>query len=272
VTVLLPAVRGRPELERAPVAGAQLAAVPEALETREEDLSAVTKLLDKPGDLQNGALVTSSLPKGHVMTGDPLGQDAAYFPAFGIRIYSPPSQAQENFSRPSAPCPGPGGADGPTRNDADLSGLTVVGWSLSNNHQAGWWPSVRHGHRYAPLPSGPRGGVSAPGGGLDPIPPPNREDKTMQDTVDQAPGAVPPHPRRHHQGRAPGRVWPLPGRQHSMGVLILRRRHGRLHLARPSSMHSTGAGSAGRDACRHCQCHACGRTPTWSPAIRAARP
>ncbi len=67
VTVLVPGLRGRPELERAPVAGAQLAAVPEALETREEDLSAVTKLLDKPGDLQNGALVTSSLPEGHVM-------------------------------------------------------------------------------------------------------------------------------------------------------------------------------------------------------------
>jgi len=84
---------------------AQLAAVPEALETRKEDLSAVTKLLDKPGNLQNGAPVTSSLPKGHVMTGDPLGQDAAYFPAaFGIRIYSPPPQAQENFSRPSGPC------------------------------------------------------------------------------------------------------------------------------------------------------------------------
>ena len=34
---------------------AQLAAVPEALKTREEALSAVTQLLGKPGDLQKGA-------------------------------------------------------------------------------------------------------------------------------------------------------------------------------------------------------------------------
>jgi hypothetical protein len=42
-----------------------------------------------------------------------------------------------------------------------------------------------------PLPSGPRRGVSALGRGLAPIPPPNREDKTIQHTVDQAPGATP---------------------------------------------------------------------------------
>ena len=45
-----------------------------------------------------------------------------------------------------------------------------------------------------PLPSSPRRGVSAPGRGLDPIPPPNREDETLQATVDQAHGAVPPAP------------------------------------------------------------------------------
>jgi hypothetical protein len=42
-----------------------------------------------------------------------------------------------------------------------------------------------------PLPSSPRRGVSAPGRGLDLIPPPNREDETLQATVDQAHGAVP---------------------------------------------------------------------------------
>jgi hypothetical protein len=59
---------------------------------------------------------------------------------------------------------------------------------MSHGHRAGWWPSVRPGHCYAPLPSGPRRGVSAHDGGLDHIPPPNREDETMQDTVDQGQG------------------------------------------------------------------------------------
>jgi hypothetical protein len=105
VTALVPGLRARPGPERAPVAGARLTAVPEALETREEDLLAVTKLLDKPGDLQNGPRDILA-PEGHVMTGDRLGQDAAYFPrGIRIRIYSPPLQAQESFSRPCAPYP-----------------------------------------------------------------------------------------------------------------------------------------------------------------------
>jgi hypothetical protein len=61
-----------------------------------------------------------------------------------------------------------------------------------------------HGHRYAPLPSGPRRGVSAPGGGLAPIPPPNREDETMQDTVDQAHGPVPRTPLTSSRTRRAG--------------------------------------------------------------------
>jgi hypothetical protein len=67
---------------------AEHAAVPPALEPGEEALSAVTKLFDKPGDLQNGALVTSSLPEDHVVIGDRLGKDAAYFPG-GIREPDP---------------------------------------------------------------------------------------------------------------------------------------------------------------------------------------
>jgi len=57
----------------------------------------------------------------------------------------------------------------------------------------------------------PRRGVSAPGGGLAPIPPPNREDETMQDTVDQAHSAMPRHPRRHQRGCTRGRVWATVG-------------------------------------------------------------
>ena len=65
-----------------------------ALETAQEAPWAVTKLVDKPDRLQKGALVTSSLPEDHIIIADRLGQDAAYFPAaFGIRIYSRPSEA-----------------------------------------------------------------------------------------------------------------------------------------------------------------------------------
>jgi hypothetical protein len=66
------------------------------------------------------------------------------------------------------------------------SGRSPVTWAtrLHGAPSVPWLPSL------SPLPSGPRRGVSASGGGLDPVPPPNREDETMQDTVDQdAPGA-----------------------------------------------------------------------------------
>jgi hypothetical protein len=73
---------------------AEHGAVLESLDSGEEVLSAVTKLLDKPGDLQKGALVTSSLPADRAVTGDRLGQDAAYFPAaFSIQIYSRPAES-----------------------------------------------------------------------------------------------------------------------------------------------------------------------------------
>ena len=74
---------------------AEHGAVLERLESGEEVLSAVTDLLDKPGDLQKGAVVMSTLPDGQVLTGDRLtGQDASYFPAaFGIRLYARPSES-----------------------------------------------------------------------------------------------------------------------------------------------------------------------------------
>ena len=74
---------------------AEHGAVLEQLDSGEEVLSAVTDLLDKPGDLQKGALVLSTLPDGLVLTGDRLVQrDAVYFPAaFGIQLYSRPSES-----------------------------------------------------------------------------------------------------------------------------------------------------------------------------------
>jgi len=73
---------------------AEHGAVLDRLASGEEVLSAVTKMLDKPGDLQKGALVSSALAADQVMTGDRLIPDAAYFPnAFGIQIYLRPSQA-----------------------------------------------------------------------------------------------------------------------------------------------------------------------------------
>jgi len=94
----------------------------------------------------------------------------------------------------------------------------------------------------------------------------------MQDTVDQAPSACPrtlasiiKDARRavcgHRRAGIPAWACSFSGAGPD-----------RLHLERPSSMYSTGAGSAGRDACRHRRCHAYARSLTWSPAIRAARP
>jgi hypothetical protein len=70
------------------------AAVLEELASGAVKLSAVRDLLDKPGDLQKGALSTSWLAEDRIMVGDQLGQDAAYFPeAFAIRVYARPATA-----------------------------------------------------------------------------------------------------------------------------------------------------------------------------------
>jgi len=77
---------------------AEHGAVLESLDSGEVLLSAVTKILDKPGDLQKGALVTSSLADDRVLTGDRLQHDAAYFPrAFGIQPYARPSESVGQF-------------------------------------------------------------------------------------------------------------------------------------------------------------------------------
>ncbi|MFC7384725.1 hypothetical protein [Sphaerisporangium rhizosphaerae] len=64
----------------------------EELESGEVKLSAITNVLDKPGDLQKGALVAAGLPDGQVLCGDRLTNQAGYFPqAFGIQVFSRPS-------------------------------------------------------------------------------------------------------------------------------------------------------------------------------------
>lgn len=73
---------------------AERGATLEELASGKVQLHVVKDLLDKPGDLQKGALCSSSLPEEHVMVGDQLGYDAAYFPvAFGIRAYGRVSTA-----------------------------------------------------------------------------------------------------------------------------------------------------------------------------------
>jgi len=71
-------------------------------------------------------------------------------------------------------------------------------------------------------------------------PPPNREDETMQDTVDQAHSAMPRHPRRHQRGCTRGRVWPRLGRTAE---------HGRARSLKPreaGARRGAGADSPGR--------------------------
>ncbi|MFI9556118.1 hypothetical protein [Nonomuraea endophytica] len=64
----------------------------EELESGEVRLSAITNVLERPGDLQKGALVATDLAHGRVLCGDRLTYQAGYFPqAFGIKIFSRPS-------------------------------------------------------------------------------------------------------------------------------------------------------------------------------------
>ena len=77
---------------------AEHGAVLQRLESGELQLSAVTDMLEKPGDLQKGALVATSLPHGQVYCADRLTAAARYFPeAFGIRLFAKPSAATKTF-------------------------------------------------------------------------------------------------------------------------------------------------------------------------------
>jgi hypothetical protein len=74
------------------------AAILRALDSGEVVLTAVKDMLEKPGDLQKGALVTSWHAEGEVVCGDKLAQAARYFPeAFEIRIFSRPSASTRAF-------------------------------------------------------------------------------------------------------------------------------------------------------------------------------
>ncbi len=58
----------------------------EQVDRGELSLTAVTNVVDAPGELQKGALVDDPRSDSEVVIGDRLAQDAAYFPrAFGIR-------------------------------------------------------------------------------------------------------------------------------------------------------------------------------------------
>jgi hypothetical protein len=78
---------------------AENGAVLQRLESGELQLSAVRDLLEKPGDLQKGALTATSLPDGEVYCADnKMPVAARYFPeAFGIRLFAKPSAATRTF-------------------------------------------------------------------------------------------------------------------------------------------------------------------------------
>jgi hypothetical protein len=74
-------------------------AVLRELDSGETVLAAVKDLLDSPGKLHKGALITSWLPDGEVLCGDRVAHAfALYFPkAFDIRIHCRPSVATKAF-------------------------------------------------------------------------------------------------------------------------------------------------------------------------------
>jgi hypothetical protein len=73
-------------------------AVLHQLESGELQLAAVTDMLEKPGELEKGALVAKSLRDGEVYCADRLQVKARYFPAaFGIRRFAAPAPAVTAF-------------------------------------------------------------------------------------------------------------------------------------------------------------------------------
>jgi hypothetical protein len=73
-------------------------AVLERLESGEDQLSAVTGLLEQPGKVQKGALTTSGIEHGEVYCADNIPAQSMYFPrALGIRLYAKPVSAARAF-------------------------------------------------------------------------------------------------------------------------------------------------------------------------------
>jgi hypothetical protein len=101
---LLVALRAETETDRR-IAGllklqvvAEHGAILHKLESGELELSAVSDMLEKPGDLEKGALVATSLPDSEVYCADRLSAASRYFPeAFGIRLFAKLTAATRAF-------------------------------------------------------------------------------------------------------------------------------------------------------------------------------
>jgi hypothetical protein len=73
-------------------------AVLERLESGEDQLSAVTGLLEQPGKVQKGALTTSGIEHDEVYCADSIPEQSMYFPrSLGIRLYAKPVIAARAF-------------------------------------------------------------------------------------------------------------------------------------------------------------------------------
>ena len=79
-------------------AAAEHGAVLRQLESGELQLAAVTGMLERPGELEKGALVAQSLKDGEVFCADRLSVGARYFPAaLGIRRFAAAAPAAKAF-------------------------------------------------------------------------------------------------------------------------------------------------------------------------------
>lgn len=73
-------------------------AVLKLLESGEYELSTVTGMLEKPGRVQKGALITSGIQDGEVYCGDNIPAGSMYFPrALGFRVHEKPAAAVKAF-------------------------------------------------------------------------------------------------------------------------------------------------------------------------------
>lgn len=70
----------------------------EELASGQVRLSAVTNLMDQPGDLQKGALATSQMSAEEVLCGEAFNYQSRYFPeAFGIQVFARPSRGSSGL-------------------------------------------------------------------------------------------------------------------------------------------------------------------------------
>jgi hypothetical protein len=70
----------------------------EELASGQVRLSAVTNIMDQPGELQKGALATSQMPAEEVLCGEAFNYQSRYFPeAFGIQVFARPSRGSSGL-------------------------------------------------------------------------------------------------------------------------------------------------------------------------------